>query len=316
MCRRARPQHASGMITVTSLTKRYGPIAAVDDVTFTCEPGTITGFLGPNGAGKSTTLRMITGLAWPDAGRATIAGRVFAALPNPARIVGTLLDASALHNGRTGRTTLYIAATMAGVPVSRVQIVLDEVGLASAAQRRVGTYSLGMRQRLALAQALIGDPEVLILDEPANGLDPEGIAWIRSLLRDFADRGGTVLLSSHLLAEVQATADHLVVISTGQIVARGAMADLLASTGLIVRAADHAGLRRLLTQCSVPFAARTDDALRVDTSTGIDAGHIAALAVRAGLPLLELRAADGADLEHLFLSLTSPAATLTTEVTR
>jgi len=316
MCRRARPQHASGMITVTSLTKRYGPIAAVDDVTFTCEPGTITGFLGPNGAGKSTTLRMITGLAWPDAGRATIAGRVFAALPNPARIVGTLLDASALHNGRTGRTTLYIAATMAGVPVSRVQILLDEVGLASAAQRRVGTYSLGMRQRLALAQALIGDPEVLILDEPANGLDPEGIAWIRSLLRDFADRGGTVLLSSHLLAEVQATADHLVVISTGQIVARGAMADLLASTGLIVRAADHAGLRRLLTQCSVPFAARTDDALRVDTSTGIDAAHIAALAVRAGLPLLELRAADGADLEHLFLSLTSPAATLTTEVTR
>jgi ABC-2 type transport system ATP-binding protein len=316
MCRRARPQHASGMITVTSLTKRYGPVAAVDDVTFTCEPGTITGFLGPNGAGKSTTLRMITGLAWPDAGRATIAGRVFAALPNPARIVGTLLDASALHSGRTARATLRIAATMAGVPVSRVQIVLDEVGLASAARRRVGTYSLGMRQRLALAQALIGDPEVLILDEPANGLDPEGIAWIRNLLRDFADRGGTVLLSSHLLAEVQATADHLVVISAGQIVARGAMADLLASTGLIVRAADHAGLRRLLTQCSVPFAARTDDALRVDTSTGIDAGHIAALAVRAGLPLLELRAADDADLEHLFLSLTSPAATLTTEVTR
>jgi len=316
MCRRARPQHASGMITVTSLTKRYGPVAAVDDVSFTCEPGTITGFLGPNGAGKSTTLRVITGLAQPDAGRATIAGRVFAALPNPARVAGTLLDASAMHNGRTARATLRIAATMAGVPVSRVQIVLDEVGLASAAGRRVGTYSLGMRQRLALAQALIGDPEVLILDEPANGLDPEGIAWIRNLLRDFADRGGTVLLSSHLLAEVQATADHLVVISAGQIVARGAMAVLLASTGLIVRAADHAGLLRLLTQCSVPFAARADGALRVDTSTGIDAGHIAALAVRAGLPLLELRAADNADLEHLFLSLTSPAATLTTEVTR
>jgi ABC-2 type transport system ATP-binding protein len=237
-------------------------------------------------------------------------------LPNPARVAGTLLDASAMHNGRTARATLRIAATMAGVPVSRVQIVLDEVGLASAAGRRVGTYSLGMRQRLALAQALIGDPEVLILDEPANGLDPEGIAWIRNLLRDFADRGGTVLLSSHLLAEVQATADHLVVISAGQIVARGAMAVLLASTGLIVRAADHAGLLRLLTQCSVPFAARADGALRVDTSTGIDAGHIAALAVRAGLPLLELRAADDADLEHLFLSLTSPAATLTTEVTR
>lgn len=307
MCLRAHPEHAGGMITVTSLTKRYGPVAAVDDVTFTCEPGTITGFLGPNGAGKSTTLRMMTGLARPDAGRATIAGRVFAGLPNPARVVGTLLDASAMHNGRTGRATLHIAATVAGVPLRRVQIMLDAVGLASAAQRRVGTYSLGMRQRLGLAQALIGDPEVLILDEPANGLDPEGIAWIRNLLRDFADRGGTVLLSSHLLAEVQATADHLVVISAGQVVAQGALTDLLTSAGLIVRAADQARLRQLLTQRSVPFAARTDGALRVDTSTGIDAGHIAALAVRAGLPLLELRPADDTDLEHLFLSLTSPA---------
>jgi ABC-2 type transport system ATP-binding protein len=303
------------MIAVTSLTKRYGPVAAVDDVTFTCEPGTITGFLGPNGAGKSTTLRLITGLARPDAGRATIAGRAFADIPNPARVVGALLDASALHDGRTGHATLRIAATVAGVPARRVQIVLDAVGLAGAARRRTGTYSLGMRQRLGLAQALIGDPEVLILDEPANGLDPEGIAWTRGLLRDFADRGGTVLLSSHLLAEVQATADHLVVIRAGQIVAQGAMTDLLTS-GLIVRAADHAGLRRLLTQCSVPFTARTDGALRVDTSTGIDAGHIAALAVRASLPLLELRTAEGADLEHLFLSLTSPAGALTAEVTR
>jgi len=164
-----------------------------------------------------------------------------------------------------------------------------------------------MRQRLGLAQALIGDPKVLILDEPANGLDPEGIAWIRHLLRDFADRGGTVLLSSHLLAEVQATADHLVVIRAGRIVAHGAMAGLLTSTGLIVRAADQARLRKLLTQGSVPFAARPDGAFRVDTSTGTDAEHIAALAVRAGLPLLELRAADDADLERLFLSLTSPA---------
>jgi ABC-2 type transport system ATP-binding protein len=320
MCRRIGPEHAGGMITVTSLTKRYGPVAAVDDVTFTCEPGTITGFLGPNGAGKSTTLRMITGLARPDAGRATIAGSVFAGLPNPARVVGTLLDASAMHSGRTGRATLRIVATMAGAPMRRVQAVLEAVGLASAAQRRVGAYSLGMRQRLGLAQALIGDPEVLILDEPANGLDPEGIAWIRTLLRDFADRGGTVLLSSHLLAEVRATADHLVVISAGQVVAQGALADLLTSTGLIVRAADQARLRQLLTQCSAPFAARTDGALRVETSTGIDAGHIAALAVRAGLPLLELRTADGADLEQLFLSLTSPASApalgpLTPEVT-
>jgi ABC-2 type transport system ATP-binding protein len=166
MCRHARPKHPSGMITVTTLTKRYGPVAAVDGVTFSCEPGTITGFLGPNGAGKSTTLRMITGLARPDAGRATVAGSVFAELPNPARVVGTLLDASAMHSGRTGRATLRIAATMAGAPMRRVQAVLDAVGLASAAQRPVGTYSLGMRQRLGLAQALIGDPEVLILDEP------------------------------------------------------------------------------------------------------------------------------------------------------
>jgi ABC-2 type transport system ATP-binding protein len=219
------------MISITAITKRYGPVVAVDDVTFTCEPGIITGFLGPNGAGKSTTLRMVTGLARPDAGGATIDGRAFAELPNPARVVGTLLDASAMHTGRTGRATLRIAATMAGVPLSRVQAVLDAVGLNGAAHRRVGTYSLGMRQRLGLAQALIGDSSVLILDEPANGLDPEGIAWIRALLRDFADQGGTVLLSSHLLAEVQATVDHLVVISAGKIVAQGALTDFLTTTG-------------------------------------------------------------------------------------
>jgi ABC-2 type transport system ATP-binding protein len=321
MCRPTRPSHASGMISGTALTKRYGSVVAVDDVTFTCEPGTITGFLGPNGAGKSTTLRMITGLARPDVGRATIAGRVFAELRNPTRVVGTLLDASAMHNGRTGRATLRISATMAAVPMRRVQIVLDAVGLTGAEQRRVGTYSLGMRQRLGLAQALIGDPEVLILDEPANGLDPEGIAWIRNLLRDFADQGGTVLLSSHLLAEVQATADHLVVISSGKIVAQGAMADLLAASGLIVRAVDQRALWQLLTQHSVPFTAHADGAVRVDTATGMDAKQISALAVRAGLPLLELRTADDAGLEHLFLSLTSPgpeaiAGVLTPEATR
>jgi ABC-2 type transport system ATP-binding protein len=220
------------MITVTSLTKRYGRLVAVDGVTFTCERGTITGFLGPNGAGKSTTLRMITGLARPDAGHATIAGRSFAALANPARVVGTLLDTSAMHTGRTGRATLRDAATVAGIPAGRAEELLAAVGLAGpAAGRRVGTYSLGMRQRLGLALALIGDPGVLILDEPANGLDPEGIAGIRVLLRDFADRGGTVLLSSHLLAEIQATADHLVIISGGRVIARGTLASLLAGDG-------------------------------------------------------------------------------------
>ena len=169
------------MITATSLSKRYGPLTAVDDVSFTCRPGTITGFLGPNGAGKTTTLRMITGLARPDAGHATVAGRPFAELPNPARVAGTLLDASAMHAGRTGRATLRIAATMTGMPAARVEEVLAAVGMTGAARRRVGTYSLGMRQRLGLAQALIGHPSVLILDEPATGLDPQGIAWIRCL---------------------------------------------------------------------------------------------------------------------------------------
>jgi ABC-2 type transport system ATP-binding protein len=219
------------MIAATNLTKRYQRIAAVEGVTFTCEPGTITGFLGRNGAGKSTTLRMITGLTRPDAGRATVAGQPFADLPNPARTVGTLLDAAAFHDGRSGRETLRIACTMTGTPKARAERLLDAVGLSSDANRRVGTYSLGMRQRLGLAHALVGEPSVLILDEPANGLDPEGIAWIRTLLRDFAARGGTVLLSSHLLAEVQATADHLVIIDQGRVVASGTQASLLAGTG-------------------------------------------------------------------------------------
>jgi ABC-2 type transport system ATP-binding protein len=296
------------MISVTSLSKHYGPVVAVDGVTFTCEPGTVTGFLGPNGAGKSTTLRMITGLTRPDAGQTTVAGHRFADLPNPARVAGTLLDASALHAGRTGRATLRIAATMTGMPARRVDEVLAAVGLTGAAGRRVGTYSLGMRQRLGLAQALIGDPRVLILDEPATGLDPQGIAWIRGLLRDFAGRGGTVLLSSHLLAEVQATADHLVVIDRGQIVAIGALSDLLAASGLVVRAGDPAALRRLLAQHAVPFTSAPGGALRVDTSTGVSAAQIAALAVTAGLSLLELRPADHAGLEDLFFTLTSPAA--------
>ena len=219
------------MITATSLTKRYRRVAAVDGVTFACEPGTITGFLGRNGAGKSTTLRMIASLTRPDSGRATVPGKPFAELPNPARTVGTLLDAAAFHDGRSGRETLQIACTMTGAPKARASNLLDAVGLSGDANRRVGTYSLGMRQRLGLAHALVGEPSVLILDEPANGLDPEGIAWIRTLLLDFAARGGTVLLSSHLLAEVQATADHLVIIDQGAVVASGTQASLLAGTG-------------------------------------------------------------------------------------
>jgi len=296
------------VIKITGLSKRYGRIVAVDRVTFACMPGTVTGFLGPNGAGKTTTLRTLTGLTRPDAGQATIAGHRFADLPNPARVAGTLLDASALHAGRTGRATLHIAATMAGMPSRRVDQVLAAVGLTGAAGRRVGTYSLGMRQRLGLAQALIAEPSVLILDEPATGLDPDGIAWIRGLLRGFAGQGGTVLLSSHLLAEVQATADHLVIINAGRIVAAGALSDLLAASGLIVRAGDQTALRRLLAQHAVPFTHAPGGALRVDTSTGVSADQIAALAVTAGLSLLELRPAEHAELEDLFFTLTSPAA--------
>jgi ABC-2 type transport system ATP-binding protein len=296
------------MIKITGLSKRYGPVLAVDEVTFTCQQGTVTGFLGPNGAGKTTTLRALTGLTRPDAGQATIAGHRFADLPNPARVAGTLLDASALHTGRTGRATLRIAATMTAMPYHRVDEVLATVGLTGAADRRVGTYSLGMRQRLGLAQALMAEPSVLILDEPATGLDPEGIAWIRGLLRDFAGRGGTVLLSSHLLAEVQATADHLVVINAGRIVAAGSLSDLLTAPGLIVRADDQTAVRRLLAQHAVPFTHAPGGALHVDTSTGVSAAQIAALAVTAGLPLLELRPAEHAGLEDLFFTLTSPAA--------
>jgi ABC-2 type transport system ATP-binding protein len=296
------------MITTDALSKRYGRNPVVHDVSFTCQPGTITGFLGPNGAGKSTTLRMITGLTRPDGGHATVDGRPFAELPNPARVVGTLLDASALHPGRTARATLRLAAVLSGVPSARVEEVLDTVGLSqSAADRRVGTYSLGMRQRLGLAQAMVGDPFILILDEPANGLDPEGIAWMRRLLREFADRGGTVLLSSHLLAEVEATVDRLVVIGGGRVVANGSLAELLTSSELIVRATDGAALYRLLTGSTVPWRPLQDGAVAVETTGGVDAAQVARLARDAGVLLVELRRADGTGLEDLFFSLTRGA---------
>jgi ABC-2 type transport system ATP-binding protein len=216
------------MIEVENLSKRYGSTPAVSDVSFRCAPGTVTGFVGPNGAGKSTTLRMICGLAEPSSGRATVLGRPYRTIPNPGRHVGVLLDASALHHGRTGEETLSVAAMTLGVAGDRVAKVLQEVGLAGKpARKRVATYSLGMRQRLGIAHALLGEPEVLILDEPANGLDPEGIVWMRRLLRDFADRAGTILLSSHLLREVEKIADELVVIAGGRVVAQGAADDLL-----------------------------------------------------------------------------------------
>ena len=221
------------MITVTSLTKTYGRnLTAVDDVSFTAATGRVTGFLGPNGAGKSTTMRVMVGLTPATSGTVTIDGQRFVDLPNPGTQVGVLLDASAQHAGRSGREVLRLTVDVLGVDRRRVPELLERVGLPpSDARKRVGQYSLGMRQRLGIAQAMVGDPSVLILDEPANGLDPEGIVWMRGLLRDFADRAGTVLLSSHLLHEVEAVADNLVVIHHGRIVAQGGKADLLASSG-------------------------------------------------------------------------------------
>jgi ABC-2 type transport system ATP-binding protein len=295
------------MITADSISKSYGATTVVHDVSFSCSPGTITGFLGPNGAGKSTTLRIITGLTHPDAGCATVDGRPFAQLPNPLRVAGTLLDASAMHTGRTGRATLRIAARMAGLPDTRVEEVLTRVGLAGpAADRRVGDYSLGMRQRLGIGQALLGDPRVLILDEPANGLDPEGIAWMRTLLRDFADRGGTVLLSSHLLSEVQATADHLVVIAGGNVVASGPLDALLASAALLIRSPQPAALHHMLHRAGIPFSVNPDQSVTVDTASGaIDTSRIAQLALDTRVLITELRAADTGGLEQLFFTLTT-----------
>jgi ABC-2 type transport system ATP-binding protein len=303
------------MITTTALTKSYGNARVVSDVSMNCEPGTITGFLGPNGAGKSTTLKMIVGLARPDQGSSTVGGIPFVELPIPTRVVGTLLDPSAMHAGRTGRATLMIAARMAGVPTIRVEELLDRVGLADAADRRVGGYSLGMRQRLGIAQTLVGEPQVLILDEPANGLDPEGIVWMRGLLRDFADQGGTVLLSSHLLHEVQATVDRLVVISQGAIVASGLLTDLLANSSLLLRTPDPAGLERALDAAQIGYHLGLDQTFTVDVLGGrVTPELVARVALEQKVLLTELRQSDSGGLEQLFFSLTAAKSAQSQEV--
>jgi ABC-2 type transport system ATP-binding protein len=290
------------MITVEALTKKYGGFTAVDDISFTAGPGRVTGFLGPNGAGKSTTLRIMVGLTAPSSGSATISGRRFADLPNPGAEVGVLLDASAQHAGRTGRETLAVAQHTMGLPAGRVPEMLDLVGLSeSEADRRVRNYSLGMRQRLGIATALIGDPAALILDEPANGLDPAGIRWMRDLLRDYADRGGTVLLSSHLLNEIEAVADDLVVIGQGRIVARGTKAEILQATGTIVRSPHIEDLRQALNASGLTVTAHGRDALRTEADTDL----VGRIALQAGLALTELRSAESTGLEEIFLELTA-----------
>src|SRR4051794_26476956 len=296
------------MIESQGLTKKFGGRTVVQDVSFRCEPGTVTGFLGPNGAGKTTTMRMIVGLSVPDAGGAQVLGGPFASLPNPGRRVGVLLDASAQHGGRRGREVLAVSARMMRVPDRRADELLGVVGLdRAAARKRVRQYSLGMRQRLGIAHAMLGDPEVLILDEPANGLDPEGMRWMRGLLRDFADRGGTVLLSSHLLREVEAIADQLVIIGGGRIAAAGSREELLAGAGTLVRARDDLALGAALDAAGLAAKPLEDGGFVVDA----EPEAVGRAALDGAVALTHLGPSESAGLEQLFFDLTADAPDLT-----
>jgi ABC-2 type transport system ATP-binding protein len=294
-------------VEVNGLTKRFGSVLAVDDLTFSVRPGRVTGFLGPNGAGKTTTLRLALGLVAPSSGAVTIGGLRYADLVAPQRIVGAALEATGFHPGRSGRNHLRILATTAGVPDGRVDEVLAMVGLTEAARRRAGEYSLGMRQRLALAGALLADPRVLLLDEPANGLDPEGIAWLRGFLRYLADQGRTVLLSSHVLAEVQQTVDDVVIISRGRLVRASTLAELEGAPTAVARSPRALALVDVLR--SAGLDARLDppgsDRVAVTTADLTAVGHTA---YGAGIELHELRT-DVSDLERIFLQLTTEPPT-------
>ncbi|HTE61293.1 MAG TPA: ATP-binding cassette domain-containing protein [Solirubrobacteraceae bacterium] len=292
------------MIEAHGLTKRLGGNVVVDDVTFRCEPGTVTGFLGPNGAGKTTTMRMLVGLLDPDGGDAAVLDREYRDLPNPGRRVGILLDAAAQHGGRRGREALAVSAQMMAIDEARVEALLDLVGLErSAARKRVRQYSLGMRQRLGIAHALLGDPQVLILDEPANGLDPEGMRWMRDLLRDFADRGGTVLLSSHLLNEVELIADRMVIIGGGKIVAQGTRAELLAGSGTLVRASDEVALAAALIAAGLESRAGSEGGFVVEA----EPEEVGRAALAGGVALSRLEPSENGGLEQLFFDLTTAA---------
>ena len=292
------------MIKVEGLTRKYGTFTAVDNISFVCQPGTVTGFLGPNGAGKTTTMRVMVGLTPETSGRVTIGGHLYKDIPNPGRHVGVLLDASAQHAGRTGREILEIGARTMGLPTSRVDEMLELVSLTpSESKRRLRNYSLGMKQRLGIAHALLGDPSVLILDEPANGLDPAGIRWMRGLLKGYAERGGTVLLSSHLLNEVELIADEMILIGHGRIVAQGNKKSLLAgATGTVstlVTSLDNEGLATALKAKDIVVAS-AGDGLRVEAEP-VEVGRAA---LEGGIVLTDLRTSEGA-LEDLFLELTS-----------
>ena len=292
-------------IVAEGLTKVFGSVRAVDDLSFSAEPGVVTGFLGPNGAGKSTALRMVLGLVKPDAGRSSIGGCRYAELPNPSGVVGAVLDAGMFHPARSGRGHLAVYCTINGFPRRRADEVLDLVGLSEAGRRAVGGYSLGMRQRLALAAALLGDPGVLVLDEPANGLDPEGIVWMRELLRQFADEGRTVLVSSHVLSEMQQLVDHVVIINHGHLVRQATLAELnKASERVHVTTPAPTTLSRELESAGAHVTRTSDNTLCVTGMAEAAVGHQAFL---AGVELNHLATARG-DLEQVFLNLTNGAS--------
>jgi ABC-2 type transport system ATP-binding protein len=291
------------VITIEGLTKRFGPVVAVDNLSFEVDQGTVVGFLGPNGAGKTTTLRTLLGLVTPTAGSARIHGRPYRELADPVRHVGAVLEASSFHPGRSARNHLRVVAAAAGLPYARADAVLEQVGLAQAARRRVGGFSLGMRQRLGLATALLGDPQVLILDEPANGLDPEGVHWLRGLLRQLADQGRTVLVSSHVLAEVAQTVDQVVIIAAGRLVTQSTLAALTARTDQLVRVRTPQAedLRsRLAAQGIHADPDGADQLLAVGTTSEV----VGQTAAAAGIVIYEM-GAERSNLEDVFLQLTS-----------
>ncbi len=293
---------ADGRIVVDQLTKWFGSkVLAVDRLSFSVEPGSVTGFLGPNGAGKTTTLRMVLGLVHPTSGQATIGGLPYRRLPRPSRMVGAALESASFHPARTARNHLRILCVVAGLPYSRADEVLDLVGLHDAARRKVRAYSMGMRQRLALAAALLGDPRVLVLDEPANGLDPDGIRWLRGLLGHLAGQGRTVLVSSHQLNEVQEIADRVVILNRGRLVRAGSIAELTEGTdSVLVRSPNLDGLHAALAGQPVTVESAAPDALRIRGLTTAQVGH---LAFQAGIELREL-SGQRFDLEDLFFALT------------
>ncbi len=291
------------MITAEGLTKRFGDKTAVQDVSFTVKPGTVTGFLGPNGAGKSTTMRMIVGLDKPTSGRTTVNGKEYRRLRAPLTEVGVLLDAKAVHTGRTARNHLRAMAATHGIPTSRVDEVIDLAGIGSVARKRAGKFSLGMGQRLGIASALLGDPHTLILDEPVNGLDPEGVRWVRQFVRFAASEGRTVLLSSHLMSEMAQTADHVIVMGRGRVLADAPLNELVhawTATTVRVRSPRVADLASAVAASDVEIVSTSPDSLEI---VGLPASRIGDIAADRGIPLHELTPSNGS-LEDAYLALT------------